>query len=183
MNIAEIKKHYDSYAYPDLPIVQTALDLMNRVLSQKSDNMALIDQVLSLQDDLDDNRENLQNIEGFFKSQCSLFNSAIKLEQKVKVDADYLLSDTATNDAFLQMRKIITVSTNEKYDYTQIPALTPLTADVNTGFSKLLQGKRAELFAMIDQCVEALTAQAESCETAQQELPAIKASFSKSGIK
>ena len=48
--------------------MQVAIQLATEVLSQKKDNIALIDRVLKLEDKLFDSKEDLQEVESFFKT-------------------------------------------------------------------------------------------------------------------
>ena len=92
------KNHYeellDKYnsprKYPDKKKVQAAIDLMTDILSQKNDNIALIDRVLKREDSLFDSKEDLQDVEGFFKNQVQIFDEAAQLEEGLQNELDYL---------------------------------------------------------------------------------------------
>ena len=54
---------------------------MDDVLSQKKDNIALIERVLKKEDALFDNKEAMSNgIENFFKTQVTVFDQAVQFE-------------------------------------------------------------------------------------------------------
>ena len=52
---------------------------MTDILSQKNDNIALIDRVLKREDSLFDSKEDLQDVEGFFKNQVQIFDEAAQI--------------------------------------------------------------------------------------------------------
>ena len=76
----ELNERYIGRAYPDHALVQDAIALMNDILSHRKDNIALIDRVIQKQDDLDDNKEDMHNVESFFKNQVKVFDDAVELE-------------------------------------------------------------------------------------------------------
>ena len=54
---ASLDARYDGHKYPDRGLVQEAIHLMDDVLSQKKDNIALIERVLKKEDALFNNKE------------------------------------------------------------------------------------------------------------------------------
>lgn len=153
-------KRYDGRKYPDRGLVQAAIGLMDDVLSQQKDNIALIDRVIKKQDDLYDNKEAMQNVEGFFKNQVSVFDAAVKLEADLHNELDYLSKEEAANSALNQIR-LITMGT-DKFDYKRIPELNGLMATVHEGHNRLLVAKREELLEIVRQCMEAIHTAASS---------------------
>lgn len=68
----ELFNRYDStHNYPDKQLVARSIDLMQEILSQTKDNIALIDKLCSKANDLLDNKDDMQNVESFFKNQVS----------------------------------------------------------------------------------------------------------------
>ena len=94
----ERKEHYETLnekydngrKYPDRGKVQQAISLMADVLSQKKDNIALIDRVLKREDSLFDSKESLQDVEDFFKTKVLIFDAAAQMEQDLRNELDYL---------------------------------------------------------------------------------------------
>ena len=65
----ELEQRYSTARkYPDKAKVQDAIQLMNDILSQKKDNISLIDRILAKEDALFDSKEGLQAVESFFKN-------------------------------------------------------------------------------------------------------------------
>ena len=150
----ELLARYNGHQYPDKGLVAQAIDLMDDVLSQQKDNIALIERVIKKQDDLFDNKDNVHNVESFFKSQVSVYDSAVKLENDLRNELDYLSKETESNTALNQIR--IIVSSTGKFNYKKIPDLNGLMATVHEGHDRLLASKRDELLEIVRQCMEAI---------------------------
>ena len=153
----ELNARYDGgKKYPDRPLVQKAITLMDDVLSQQKDNIALIERVIKKQDDLFDNKEQMQRVEGFFKNQVTVFDAAVKLERDLSHELDYLSHEPEANTALNQIRLICVLGTGGKFDYKRIPELNGLMDKVHEGHDKLLAAKREELLEIVRQCMEAI---------------------------
>lgn len=159
-NFAEQKKHYeelnsryDGHKYPDRGLVQNAITSISDVLSQQKDNIALIDRVIKNEDDLDDNKEDMQNVESFFNNQVGLFDAAVRQESDLSNDLDYLAKEEEANTALNQIRLITMVPCGTVYNYKRIPELNSLMATVKAGHDKLLAAKRKELLEIVRQCM------------------------------
>ena len=59
---SELLGRYVDHKYPDLALVQEAASLVEDVLSQQKDNVALIDRVVKLEEKLDGNKEAMDNV-------------------------------------------------------------------------------------------------------------------------
>ena len=158
----ELRTHYETLnerytsgrRYPDQGKVQQAMQLVGDVLSQKKDNIALIDRVLKLEDRLFDSKEDLQAVEGFFKNQVQVFDAAAQMEEDLRNELDYLSHEPAANDALNKIRLIVAVQGG--FSYQKIPELNGLMATVREGHGRLLEAKRAEVGDMITQCMGAV---------------------------
>ena len=158
----ELKAHYETLnqrytsgrRYPDQGKVQEAIQLANDILSQKKDNIALIDRVLKLEDKLFDSKEDLQAVEGFFKNQVQVFDAAAQMEENLRNELDYLSREPDANNALNKIRLIVAVQGG--FSYQKIPELNSLMATVREGHGRLLEAKRAEVEDMITQCMGAV---------------------------
>ena len=156
------KTHYESLEqrytpnrkYPDKAKVQVGIQLATDVLSQKKDNIALIDRVLKLEDKLFDSKEDLQNVESFFKNQVVVFDAAAKMEEDLRNELDYLSHEKEANDALNKIRIIVSVPGG--FSYSKIPELNTLMATVREGHDRLLASKRDEINDIIRQCMAAI---------------------------
>ena len=133
--------------------MQDAIALVKDILSQKKDDIALIDRLLKKKDDLLDMQEDMQNIEEFFKTQVSLFDSAVQYEQELRVDVDFISQDEAAINALNQIRLITTIQPGFKFRYNRIPELNELMKTVRTSHGQMLEAKRQELNTVVEQCM------------------------------
>ena len=144
---------YEGHKYPDRNVVSNALQIIKDVLSQQKDNVALIERVLQREDNLYDAQDAMQNVEAFFKTQISVFDTAVKFEQDLRNDLDYIKKDAEANQALNTIRLITMIPSNGKYDYKRIPELNALMAKVKASHDAMLEEKRAELLEVVRQCM------------------------------
>ena len=149
----ELKGRYEGHKYPDQSLVAASIEQMDKVLSQRKDNIALIDAILKEEDNLFDNKEKMQRVEGFFKNQVQVFDAAVKMEDDLRNDLHYLSKETEANDALNQIRLITVVENDPKNIYRKIPELNGLMEKVREGHGRLLDSKRAELLEIVRQCM------------------------------
>ena len=127
---------------------------MKDILSQQKDNTALIQRVIDREDTLYDMRDELQEVEAFFKTRVTLFDAAVKYERDLAVDHDYIAKDDEAHQALNQIRLIIMMPTGGKFRYDRIPELNDLMAKVKASHGKMLDAKREELLEIVRQCME-----------------------------
>ena len=153
---ASLDARYDGHKYPDRGLVQEAIHLMDDVLSQKKDNIALIERVLKKEDALFDNKEAMSNgIENFFKTQVTVFDQAVQFEKSLHDDLDRIAENEEAHKALNTIRLITMVQTGSKFNYNRIRELNPLMDTVRTAHDKMLEEKRAEVLETVRQCMEA----------------------------
>ena len=153
---ASLDARYDGHKYPDHVLVQEAIHLMDDILSQKKDNIALIDRVLKKEDELFDNKEAMSNgIENFFKTQVTIFDQAVQFEKSLHDDLDRIAENEEAHKALNTIRLITMVQTGSKFNYNRIRELNPLMDTVRTAHDKMLEEKRAEVLETVRQCMEA----------------------------
>ena len=150
----KLDARYDGHKYPDQGKVKQAIALVKDVLSQQKDNTALIQRVIDREDTLYDMRDQLQEVEEFFKTRVTLFDAAVKYEQDLRVDLDYIAKDEEANQALNQIRLITMIPTGGKFKYDRIPELNDLMAKVKASHGAMLDAKREELLEIVRQCME-----------------------------
>lgn len=149
-----LKRYVSGRNYPDKHKVETIIKLIGEVLSQKSDNIALIDRVLKLENDLFDSKEDLQEVEGFFKTQIQVFDAAAKMEEDLSNELDYLSQEAEAYSALNKIRLIVKLPNG--FSYKKVPELNGLMATVREGHERLLTEKREEINDLITQCLGAV---------------------------
>ena len=149
----ELNQRYEGHKYPERDKVISAIQLMDDVLSQQKDNIALVNRLVQDEDKLMDSKEDLQLVEGFFKNQVAVFDAAVKLEADLHNDLSYLQRDEETNNALNQIRLITVVHGSDCQVYKRIPELNGLMNTVRAGHDKLLEAKREKLLEIVCQCM------------------------------
>ena len=155
-----LQRHYEAllmkyaeHSYPGGQVVRTAVAVVKDVLSQQKDNAALIERVLQREDNLYDAQEAMQKVESFFKTQVTLFDAAVKFDQELRNDLDYIRKDEEANEALKTIRLITMIPSDGEYDYRRIPDLNGLMATVKASHDAMLDEKRAELLEVVRQCM------------------------------
>ena len=149
----ELNSRYTGHHYPDHGKVAEAIQLIDDVLSQQKDNIALVDRLVADSKDLLDSKEDMQRVEEFFNNQVAVFDAAVKMESDLRNDLPYIEKDEETNSALNQIRKITLVNGNNPTVYKQIPQLNALMDKVRAGHNKLLEEKRSDLMEIVRQCL------------------------------
>lgn len=163
----QLLEKYAGHKYPEKNKVQEAITLLDGILSQQKDNIALVTRVLDKETELLDSKDDLQNVEDFFKNQVSIFDAAVKLETDMRNDLTYLENLEEANQALNQIR-LITMN-DTKAVYRRIPELNDLMECVRTGHNALLEKKRESLYEIVRQCLESIYTIADT-ENIQKEI-------------
>ena len=158
LNTFEAKlAHYqgllDQYAqnrYPEKEQVTTARDLAQDILSQRKDNVALLNRMVQKQDDLLDSAEDMEGVELFFKSQRTVFDEAVKQMNRVSRERDYFATDPDTQEVFRTISAILAMPK----PYNRIGELPELIGKVKTAYQALLELKKDEVAEIIRQCMQ-----------------------------
>ena len=164
---SKLEARYEGHRYPDQAKVKQAGFVVKDILSQQKDNLALIDRVIAKEDTLYDMRDDLQEVEDFFKTRVNLFDSALKYETDLRVDLDYLSADEEAYEALNQIRMITSPPVGVKFQYKRIPELNELMSKVKESHGKLLDKKREDLLEIVRQCLSEIHAKAGNHPTAK----------------
>jgi hypothetical protein len=163
-----LDERYSGHTYPDRPLVKKAIRLMDDILSQKKDNIALINRVIDKEDNLEDNREDMNRVEDFFKTQVNIFDTAVQFEKEIRNDLDYLRNNKDANQALDQIRLITMVHQDQEYDYSRIPELNGLMQKVKQIHDSLLADKRKDLLNVVTECMGEIHTRADDNAEARQ---------------
>ena len=143
----------DQYAqnrYPEKEHVTTARDLAQDILSQRKDNVALLNRMVQKQDDLLDSSEDMEGVELFFKSQRTVFDEAVKQMNRVSRERDYFATDPDTQEVFRTISGILAMPK----PYNRIGELPELIGKVKAAYQALLELKKEEVAETIRQCMQ-----------------------------
>lgn len=136
---------YSHDRYPQKEVLQNARDLMVGILSQKNDNVALLKRLLAKQNDLLDSTEDMEEVETFFKSQRTIFDSARVLQRNLQDERDYFVTDPNTNDKISEIATILGMAK----PYARIKDLSDLMQDIKSAYEVLLTQKKEEVRGII----------------------------------
>ena len=154
-HIVALRENYKRNPYyPDKDKVNTAYELTKDILSKKDDNFALIDRLLSREEELFENKEEMVNVEGFFRSQVKIFDEAYTLTEGLRDEKDYFAKNKEAYDALDRIEEITEKQTS--FNYSRIHELHSLVAVVNDAHDKLLEKKREDVTNTVEQCRESV---------------------------
>lgn len=140
-----LNNEYGSYSYPGKSIVEGGVKLCNDLLSQKSDNIALLKKTVDMQDDFLDLAEDMSDVNTFFRVQKPIFDSARTQVELVNAEKEYFQTE---DDALAAVAKIKEILGNQK-PYKKISELPELVQTVRDAYARLLDRKREEVKAEI----------------------------------
>ncbi|MEX1029999.1 MAG: BREX system P-loop protein BrxC [Paenibacillaceae bacterium] len=150
--LAHYEKLIDEYnrdRYPQKEVVTSARDLMNDILSQKRDNVALLTRLIAKQDDLRDCSEDMEEVETFFKSQRTIFDAARQLQHDLQNERDYFATNTDANEKIGEISSILAMPK----PYGRIKDLSDLMQGIKEAYGTLLVQKKEEVQGIITQCM------------------------------
>ena len=174
----QLEERYIGHAYPDRDTVEKTITQIKKIMAQKKDNTALIQHLIDHEDELDDSRDQLQRVEDFFKNQVGLFDTAVEFVHELNVDHDYIAKNEKARTMLDQLRQIITVTSGATFNYTRIPELNGLMAEVKEAHDAMLAEKCKKLLDIVRQCTEALRTAADGAADAQSIVDEAEAFFS-----
>lgn len=141
---------YNQNRYPEKEQVVNARDLAQDILSQRKDNVALLNRMVQKQDDLLDSAEDMEGVELFFKSQRTVFDEAVKQMNRVSRERDYFATDPDTQEVFRTISAILAMPK----PYNRIGELPELIGKVKAAYQSLLDLKKEEVAETIRQCMQ-----------------------------
>lgn len=151
----ELLNKYEGNNYPDKKKIIEAKATVSDLLYAKTDNIALVNKLIDMEDELEDMQEDMESIEDFFKSQVDTFDEATRLESLLRSDLDYLQNESEVNDALNKIRLIVNINPKkDDFDYRDVPRLNNYMKVVREGHNRLLDGKREEILEIVRQCME-----------------------------
>jgi len=164
-----LEREYTHDRYPEKEVTIAARDLMDDILSQRKDSIALLGRLVNKQDDLRNKTEDMEAVETFFNSksqQKAIFDAARSLEKSLQNERDYFAADAETNKKIGEITTILALSK----PYGRIKDLPELSQDVRRAYDVLLGQKKEEVYKQITQCMEDVRAFAGAGSPAEEEI-------------
>lgn len=154
-----LTREYSAGNYPDKSVVESGVNLCNKLLSQKKDNTALLNQMISMSDDFLDLYDDMADVEAFFRNQRAIFDSAVNLLRSLSPETDYLQAEPEAIASLAQIKTVIGMPK----PYKHIADLPNLIQKVKYIYGQLLELKKQDVLSEIQ------AAMAEIHQTAQIE--------------
>ena len=147
-----LNTEYAIAKYPGRAIIEETIKLCDDLLSQKKDNIALLNRMVVCQDDFLDNSEDMADVTAFFKNQRNIFDNALAMLRKMDAEKDYLQAESEAKMALSQISSIV----NMPSPYNKISELPNLMQDVTKIYNGLLELKKQEVLADIQSAMAEL---------------------------
>lgn len=176
IHLEGLKKQNDTAVHPGASEIDEALSYVNKVLLAKDDNIALVDAICELGDDLLDSKDAMRDVENFYVSQIKLYDNASKTRLNViTYERDYLYDIPVVKDAVDQITDIIKITDN--FRYNRIPQLNDCISVIEEEKSKVVASKKEELNDLIDSCMIEVKYKADSSVKLKDILASAKDQF------
>lgn len=150
----ELLGRFEGHNYPNKKLVEDSIRLLQDIILQSRDNIALIDCILAKRDELLDNKDDMMAVEAFFKNQVVVFDAATRFESELRNDIDYISADEEADKALNRIRAIVVLNTNAESIYRSIPELNGLIDTVKNSHDAMLKAKRTEILEIVRQCMQ-----------------------------
>ena len=176
VNLEKMNNQNLSVSHPGSLEISNALNLVKKVLLAQNDNIALVDTICDLEDDLLDSKEDMLSVKNFYDTQIKLFDNAVSLKRSVEHDEkDYLMNIPEISGAIDTIKDITKITNN--FRYNRIPELNECISIINTERNKVVEEKRQELIKLIDDCYNEVALKADGNEGLQFVLDSAKQQF------
>ena len=168
-SLEEMEKNNNTLMHPGSHEIKEALKYVNKVLLAQNDNIALINTIYDLEDDLLDSKDDMVNVKNFYASQIKLYDNALKLKHDVMdYEKDYLYEIPAIKDAIERINDITKISNNFKYN--RIPELNDCISTIQDERNKVIDAKKAECNDLVDSCLNEVHLKADNENKLKMEL-------------
>ena len=145
MHYEELIARHNGHKYPDKLLLSKALSLTTDLLTQQKDNTALVDHLLSKEEELEDSKDDMNRVEAFFATQVDTFDKATRFMTDIENDLEYVDLNERAHKALCDIRLILMIPQQGPYLYKRIPELNGHMATVSAIHDQLLNAKREEL--------------------------------------
>ena len=168
-NLEDMDKKNNMVMHPGSHEIKEALKYINKVLLAQNDNIALVNTICDLEDDLLDTKDDMINVKNFYQSQIKLYDNALNLKHDVMdYEKDYLYEIPAIKDAIERINDITKISNNFKYN--RIPGLNDCISTIQEERNKVIDAKKAELNDLVDSCLNEVHLKADNEDKLKAEL-------------
>lgn len=130
-----------AYPYPGLKVLEDGITLTTRLLDNQNDAQALFNAFVKAQDDLDDWKEDYDQVTSFFESQKPVFDKAVAFMGLMKDEGFYMDSNAQAVEANKRIEQIL----KSPRPYREICKLHDLMEPVMAAHKQMVDTKRKEM--------------------------------------
>ena len=161
--------------HPGMQEIKNAKALIHEVLLEKGENIALVNKICELSDDLLDSKDDLIDVEKFYQNQIKLYDQAITIKKQVEKEKDDLMVMDEVKQAYEQIVEITKISNN--FQYKRIPELNKAISIINDIRNAQITKKQEEVKELIEQCRNEVQQEAKGKEKLESILRQAKNTF------
>jgi hypothetical protein len=136
-----LSNEYGQHRYPGKDTVQKGIDLYNKLLAQRKDNVALLNAIVDSQDEMFDQADDMADVDSFFKIQKEVFKKAAAQAARLESERDYLEADSEAVKTLGRIREIL----ESPRPYNRISELPELCKTLEDKYNAILALKKDEL--------------------------------------
>ena len=130
-----------AYPYPGLKVLEDGIKLTTRLLDNQNDAQALFNAVVKAQDNLDDWKEDYDQVTFFFESQKPVFDGAVDFMGLMKDEGFYMDSNAQAVEANKRIEQIL----KNPRPYREVRELHELMEPVMAAHKQMVDTKRKEM--------------------------------------
>ena len=130
-----------TYPYPGLKVLEDGIKLTTRLLDNQNDAQALFNAFVKAQDDLDDWKEDYDQIVFFFDSQKPVFDKAVEFMGLMRDEGFYMDSNAQAVEANKRIEQIL----KNPCPYREVRELHELMEPVMAAHKQMVDTKRKEM--------------------------------------
>lgn len=130
-----------AYPYPGLKVLEDGIKLATRLLDNQNDAQALFNAFVKAQDDLDDWKEDYDQVVFFFESQKPVFDKAVEFMGLMKDEGFYMDSNAQAVEANRRIEQIL----KNPRPYREVRELHDLMEPVMAAHKQIVDAKRKEM--------------------------------------
>ena len=130
-----------AYPYPGLKVLKDGIKLTTRLLDNQNDAQALFNAVVKAQDNLDDWKEDYDQVTFFFESQKPVFDGAVDFMGLMKDEGFYMDSNAQAVEANKRIEQIL----KNPRPYREVREFHELMEPVMAAHKQMVDTKRKEM--------------------------------------
>ena len=127
--------------YPGKDVVERGAALIGGILDRRGNNVAMLEAFTRAEDDLLDWKEDIAEVDFFFKNQADVFRDAYRLSEQAERDIHYFADEPQAAEAAKAIRAIVQM----KRPYREIKRLPELKAAVDHAYTRISDARRARV--------------------------------------